>query len=89
MAQEVMYAVNTKAQGKVHRVTFATARLPRNRQRVACGWPMKPSTSTVFYGRCIKWGAFCSRCFGREDTSAPAGEAVEIIEQFPCGAKTD
>ena len=82
------YAVNSKARGKVHRVTPATARLPPHRQRVACGWFIKRSTSIVYYSRAIKWGTRCLKCFPpqlRSTTNAPQPEAGECIQQFACG----
>lgn len=81
-----VYAANSKAKGKVHRVTADTARLPHHQQRVACGWRIKQSTSIVYYSRRLKWGTFCRKCFPN-DGMEPNGEGVEqlggdVIEQF-------
>ena len=97
MAGATAYAVNTKARGKVHRVTAATARLPHLKQRVACGWPIKRSTSIVYYSRhlqsCLQ---LCLKCFPpgacREEAVTPKGEGAKEqilgdgIEQFACEA---
>jgi len=79
------YAVNSKARGKVHRVTADTVSLPFQQQRVACGWHMK-STSIVYYARRLGWGSLCRKCFPRREGTQPSDPSEEGIEQFedPC-----
>lgn len=83
MAGSILFAVNTKAKGKIHRVTIETSRQPRQRQRIQCGWRMKKSTSVVYICPRVKWGDLCQKCFpvvqtGREKQKGDP----EKIEQF-------
>ena len=72
------YAVNNRARGRVHRVTAATARLPHQQQRVACGWPMKRSTSIVYYARKLTFHPeFCRKCFPPKEV-APRDRTEEV-----------
>ncbi len=85
MADGTAYAVNNKARGKVHRVTAATARLPHHKQRVACGWPIKRSTSIVYYSRQLKFcPKFCLKCFppvGHREEAITSTMGVGTMEQ--------
>ena len=76
------YMVNARVQGKVHRVTPATAHLPQQRRRVACGWLPKRSTSYVYYTRVFSWRTYCRKCFPNGLPSLPRAFAdAEEIEE--------
>ena len=60
---KIAYAVNNKAKGKIHRVTFETAQMPPEKQKVRCGWRITKSTSIVYHTTLVKWGTPCKKCF--------------------------
>ncbi len=92
LAMGSLYVANSKARGKVHRV-IRGVNLPRGKPRVACGWRITKSVSSIFNCRRLKWGDYCCRCFPQ---GAPSGaknkdEVSEAIEDYAdekvCGEK--
>jgi hypothetical protein len=82
-SKRIVYAMNCKSQGRVHRVTHGTAKLPRDRQLVHCGWRITKSVSLVYYSFSLKWGTFCKRCFPDGGSSGDEQrESGDAIEQF-------
>ena len=82
MTTATTYMVNARVQGKVHRVTPATAHLPQQRRRVVCGWLPKRSTSYVYYTRAFSWRTYCRKCFPDNLPSLPRAFAdAEEIEE--------
>ena len=77
----VRFAVNTKAGGKIHRLSGDAKTLPRERQRMRCGWEAKKSTSVVFVCSRVAWGELCMKCFPckaqRDKEEEPPEELIE------------
>ena len=85
-SDRIMYCVNAKAKGKIHRLTRETAHLPRPRQRLQCGWKLSGSVSLVYTCARLRYGTLCLKCFPdakaaeREQNSAVKND--EDIEEF-------
>ena len=77
----VRYVVNTKAGGKIHRLSGDAKTLPRERQRMRCGWEAKKSTSVVFVCSRVAWGQLCMKCFPyqgeKEEDDCTVEEPIE------------
>ena len=83
-SKRIVFAVNCNAKGRVHRVTHGTAKLPRDRQLVHCGWRITKSVSRVYYACSLKFGTLCERCFppGGGNVGEEQQESCDAIEQF-------
>ena len=67
----IVYRVNQKKTGKIHRISQQTVRLPKAKQRLVCGWRPTMATSLVYQCDQFPWGRLCQKCF-------PNAVAVEV-----------
>ena len=72
-SKRIVFAVNCNAKGRVHRVTHGTAKLPRDRQLVHCGWRITKSVSRVYYA-----------CSKDVDKSSVDKSRMQVVEEEHC-----